>query len=219
MAADAPAFRGSTPLAAQIDALLPQTQCRRCGYPDCAGYARAVASGEADINRCPPGGAQGIERLATLLRRAALPLDPACGCEGPRRLAAIDPAQCIGCALCIQACPVDAIAGVAKRMHTVIARWCTGCELCLPACPVDCIRMEALPDTDRAEATGWDAWSPAQADEARDRYAGRQARRATATLQAARGDDRPEAAAERKAALLRSALERAHARAAPETPR
>lgn len=198
-------------LAQRIDALLPQTQCRRCGYPDCAGYAHAIAEVLADINRCPPGGAEGIARLATLLRRPALPLDPECGTEGPRRRAAIDPAQCIGCALCLQACPVDAIAGVAKRMHTVIERWCTGCELCLPACPVDCIRMEPLAD---AEATGWDAWSVGQAAESRDRHIRQQRRRAAAQPRPATERQAPE---DRKAELLRAALERARQRVAPGT--
>ena len=121
-----------------LDAL-PQTQCTRCGYADCRGYAEAIAGGEAEINRCPPGGAEGVARLARLSGRPVVPLDPACGSEGPRRLALIDEAACIGCALCLKACPVDAIVGAAKRMHTVIDELCTGCELCVPACPVDCI--------------------------------------------------------------------------------
>ena len=202
-------------LAQRIDALLPQTQCRRCGYPDCAGYARAIAEGQADINRCPPGGAEGVARLATLLQRPAPPLDPECGAEGQRRQAMIDPAQCIGCALCLQACPVDAIAGVAKRMHTVIERWCTGCELCLPACPVDCIRMEPPADSADAEATGWDAWSVGQAAESRDRYIRQQRRRATAQPRPA---TERHALEDRKAELLRAALERARQRVAPGTP-
>lgn len=157
-----------------IDALLPQTQCTRCGYPDCRGYAEAIAAGAADIDRCPPGGAEGIARLAALTGRPQRPLDPACGHEGPRRLAVIDEAACIGCTRCIEACPVDCIVGAAKRMHTVIEALCTGCELCLPACPVDCIALE---DTTPG-ASGWAAWSAAQAAQARARYGRRQARRA-----------------------------------------
>lgn len=153
-------------LAEAIDAALPQTQCTRCGYPDCRHYADAIAAGEAPINRCPPGGAEGIRRLATLTGRPTLPLDPAHGHEGPRAVAVIDEAWCIGCTLCIKACPVDCIAGASKRMHTVIEAQCTGCELCVPACPVDCIAM--LPVDER---TGWDAWSPALAAQARGRYA------------------------------------------------
>ena len=130
-------------LAGRIDAVLPQTQCTRCGYPDCRSYAEAMASGEARINRCPPGGDEGVRELAALLGVSPLPLDPACGHPGPRTVASIDEAHCIGCTLCIQACPVDAIAGAAKLMHTVIAAQCTGCELCLPPCPVDCIEMVA----------------------------------------------------------------------------
>ena len=150
-----------------IDAVLPQTQCTRCGYPDCRRYAEAIAAGEAPINQCPPGGAEGIRRLAAVTGRPVLPLNPANGTEGPRAVAVIDEAWCIGCTLCIKACPVDCIAGASKRMHTVIEDQCTGCELCVPACPVDCIAM--LPVT--GTRTGWDAWSAAQADEARERYA------------------------------------------------
>jgi electron transport complex protein RnfB len=126
-----------------------------------------MAAGEADINRCPPGGEEGIARLAALTGRAAKPLDPAHGTEGPRALAVIDEAWCIGCTLCIKACPVDCIVGASKLMHTVIAAQCTGCELCVPVCPVDCIAMVPL----TAPKTGWDAWSAPQAEEARDRYA------------------------------------------------
>ncbi|MGE5526784.1 MAG: RnfABCDGE type electron transport complex subunit B [Rhodospirillaceae bacterium] len=137
--------------AAAIDALLPQTQCRKCGFQGCRPYAEAIASGAATINRCPPGGAEGIRELATLLGVAPMPLDPECGREGPRTVAVIDEAHCIGCTLCIQACPVDAISGAAKLMHTVIRELCTGCDLCVPPCPVDCIRMvERTPQPDRA---------------------------------------------------------------------
>lgn len=134
-------------LADRIDALLPQTQCTRCGYPSCRDYASAVAAGKADINQCPPGGAAGIAALADLLDRMPLPLNPANGVEKPREIAFIDEAVCIGCTKCIQACPVDAIVGAGKLMHTVIADECTGCELCVPACPVDCIEMIASADT------------------------------------------------------------------------
>lgn len=153
-------------------ALLPQTQCRRCGYDDCRGYAQAIADGSAEVNRCPPGGAEGIDRLARLTGRAALPLDASCGAEAPRALARIDEAWCIGCALCLKACPVDSIVGAAKRMHVVIDALCTGCELCLPVCPVDCIAMIGA----SGDRTGWDAWDPLHADEARDRYARHAAR-------------------------------------------
>src|SRR5690606_14271993 len=126
-------------LASRIDALLPQTQCTRCGYPTCRAYADAIAMDDAPINRCPPGGAEGVSALAALLDRDVLPLDPACGSESPPVVAVIDEDVCIGCTKCIAACPVDAIIGAGKRMHTVIAAECTGCELCLPPCPVDCI--------------------------------------------------------------------------------
>ncbi len=153
-------------LADRLDAALPQTQCTRCGYPDCRAYAEAMAAGSADINRCPPGGAEGIARLAAISGRAPQPLDAGCGQEAPRTLAVIDEAWCIGCTLCIKACPVDCIVGAPKLMHTVIDAQCTGCELCLPACPVDCITLRPV----SAPRTGWAAWSAAQAAEAAERY-------------------------------------------------
>lgn len=165
-------------LTERIDALLPQTQCQRCGYPDCRSYAAALEVGTAEINQCPPGGQAGVERLAALLGRPALPLNPAHGFEGPMTVAVIDEQWCIGCTLCLKACPTDAIVGTHKRMHTVIERYCTGCDLCLPVCPVDCIQMLAVGAADGAQpvATGWAAWSPAQAEQARQRYTQRQQR-------------------------------------------
>ena len=124
-----------------IDALLPQTQCMQCGFPGCREYAEALVAGQADLNRCPPGGTATIAALALALGREPKALDPACGDERPWVVARIDEAACIGCTLCIQACPVDAILGAAKRMHTVIESECTGCELCLDPCPVDCIDL------------------------------------------------------------------------------
>ena len=134
------------PLVENIDAILPQTQCGQCGYPGCRPYAEAIANGEADINQCPPGGEEGIRHLADLLGREFKPLDEEHGVEKPKAFAFIDEQTCIGCTLCIQACPVDAIVGAAKQMHTVIERECTGCELCVAPCPVDCITMEVLPE-------------------------------------------------------------------------
>ncbi len=161
-----------SPQARRLHAALPQTQCTRCGYPDCAGYAEAMAAGAAAINQCPPGGAAGIARLAALTGAPVLALDPRNGREGPRAVAVIDENWCIGCTLCMEACPTDAILGSNKRMHTVIERWCTGCELCVPACPVDCIALENV----TGEHTGWQAWSKAQADAALARYQARMAR-------------------------------------------
>ena len=150
----------------RIHAALPQTQCMRCGYPDCAAYAQAIACGQAAINQCPPGGAEGVQRLASITGQPAQPLNPAHGVESARAVAVIDEAWCIGCTLCIKACPVDAIMGSAKLMHTVIETDCTGCELCVPVCPVDCISLENVTGT----RTGWNAWSQPQAEMARRRY-------------------------------------------------
>jgi electron transport complex protein RnfB len=154
-------------LADRIDALLPQTQCEQCGYHGCRPYAEAIARGEARINQCPPGGAAGIEKLAALLDTPPLPLDPAHGAEKPRTLARIVEADCIGCTKCIQACPVDAIVGAAKLMHTVIADDCTGCELCVPACPVDCIVLLPMPSAQIDQA---------HADAAREHFQRRETR-------------------------------------------
>ena len=164
--------RTSAPLAERLLDALPQTQCRRCGYPDCASYAHAISTGEAAINQCPPGGAEGVARLAALTQQPVVALNPDFGTEGSRSVAFIDENWCIGCTLCLDACPTDAILGSNKRMHTVIEAHCTGCELCLPICPVDCIHLENV----TPEKSGWNAWSPAQAQEARQRYAARQLR-------------------------------------------
>ncbi len=154
-------------LAATLDDALPQTQCTRCGYPDCRGYAQAISEGAAAINQCPPGGAEGIARLARISGQPEQKLNPLNGLEGPRQLAVIDEAWCIGCTLCLKACPVDSILGGPKLMHTVIDDLCTGCELCIPVCPVDCISLVGV----TGDRTGWAAWGEAQADEARARYA------------------------------------------------
>lgn len=213
----------SPSLADQIDALLPQTQCTKCGYAGCRPYAEAIADGSAGHNQCPPGGAQGIAKLSQLLNKPVIPLNSVNGTERPRPVAVIDEAICIGCTLCIQACPVDAIAGAAKQMHTVIADLCTGCDLCVAPCPVDCIAMTPVTGND----TGWHAWSQAQADAARNRYAfrnfrlqrekqendARLAAKAAAKLQAleAEAAASPEQKAEqdRKKAIIQAAMERA----------
>jgi electron transport complex protein RnfB len=143
------------PLAQRIDALLPQTQCTQCGYAGCRPYAEAIAEGRADIDQCPPGGDTGVVNLARLLERAAKPLNPAHGAYRAPQVAVIEEAICIGCTKCIQVCPVDAIVGASRLMHTVIASWCTGCELCLAPCPVDCITLQpvaALPKADLSRA-------------------------------------------------------------------
>ena len=170
----------SNKLIDQLEDILPQTQCTKCGYPDCRGYAEAMATGEVLPNRCPPGGIEGIKRLANVL----IPLypqdafdlhptiNPECGTERPRPVAFIDPQKCIGCTLCIQACPVDAIVGASKQMHVVLTEWCTGCDLCIPPCPVDCISMLDV----TGKNTGWDAWSQELADIARKRYHDREKR-------------------------------------------
>ncbi|MDO5653865.1 MAG: RnfABCDGE type electron transport complex subunit B [Brachymonas sp.] len=168
------------PLTAQaqrIHAVLPQTQCQRCGEPDCAAYAQAIADGRVGIHQCPPGGKEGIARIAAALGQPALAegldIDPSCGKEGPMTVAVIDEHWCIGCTLCIKACPTDAIVGSHKRMHTVLEDYCTGCDLCVLACPVDCIAMENT----SGNATGWAAWTQPQADQALQRYTARQLRK------------------------------------------
>ena len=159
-------------LVEQINNALPQTQCTRCGYPDCQRYAEALTQGEADINQCPPGGTEGVERLAALTGKPALPLNPENGLEGPRTIAIIDEAWCIGCTLCIAVCPTDAIVGANKRMHTVVEPYCTGCELCIPACPVDCISLDPID----INLSGWASWPQELADLARQRYDARSVR-------------------------------------------
>ena len=151
----------------RINSALPQTQCTRCGFADCAAYAQAIASNEAAINQCPPGGSEGVKRLSDITGLPVQALNPLNGLEGPRTVAVIDEAWCIGCTLCIKACPVDAIVGSNKLMHTVIESDCTGCELCLPACPVDCISLENVTGT----RTGWNAWSLPEAQASLKRYA------------------------------------------------
>ena len=158
------------PVADQIESLLPQTQCGQCSYAGCRPYAEAIAAGEAEINRCPPGGESGIRAIADLLDREFLPLDPEAGEEKPRAVAVIDEDRCIGCTLCIQACPVDAILGTGKHMHTVIADECTGCDLCLPPCPVDCIDM--VPIGTDIETWAWPKPADSQSREPADRLPG-----------------------------------------------
>ena len=215
-------------LADALNDTLPQTQCTRCGYPDCRSYAQAMAEGVAPINQCPPGGQEGIDRLARIIGQPTRSLNPVHGAETPRLLAVIDEAWCIGCTLCIKACPVDAIIGGSKLMHTVVDAQCTGCELCIPACPVDCISLR--PET--GERTGWDAWSPAQATQARNRYAFHQLRSARdqdeqiARLEASTslapralpnkpGDEVAGAPAQRRSAAIEAVLARARAARLP----
>lgn len=211
-----------TSLADRIEDLLPQTQCTKCGYDGCRPYAEAIAAGAADINQCPPGGAEGVARLAALTGKKVIPINPVNGAERPRAVAYIDEALCIGCTLCIQACPVDAIAGAAKQMHTIIGELCTGCDLCLAPCPVDCIVMYPVTET-----TGWAAWSQRQADAARERHDyravhlqrerdendARLAAKATAKMKAVEALDPATAAGEvekeRKRAIIAAAMERA----------
>ena len=220
----------TSPDAARIAAALPQTQCTRCGYPDCQAYADAIAAGAAEINQCPPGGAEGVVRLAALTGRPVLPLNPLHGQEGPRQLARIDEAWCIGCTLCIKACPADCIVGAPKAMHLIVAEQCTGCELCIPACPVDCISLVNA----SGAATGWQAWSQTRAGEALDRYRFRQLRqqrevrenearlqaKAEAKLahlaEASKLSDPAALAAKR--AVIEAALARARARRSEDSP-
>ena len=215
-------------LADQIEDLLPQTQCTKCGYQGCRPYAEAIAAGDADINQCPPGGMEGVARLADLLGRKVIPLNPVNGYERPRPVAFIDESLCIGCTLCIQACPVDAIIGAAKHMHTILPSLCTGCDLCVAPCPVDCIVMYPVTD----ERTGWKAWTQEQAAAARERHDfrtlrlrrereendARLAAKAVEKMKAVTAEvsNTPEEIAEkeRKRAIIAAAMERARAKAA-----
>jgi electron transport complex protein RnfB len=218
-----PATPAHEDLASAVDALLPQTQCGRCGFAGCLPYARALAAGQAEINRCPPGGDAGVQALARLLGRRPIALDPDCGTPRPLHLARIDETRCIGCTLCIQACPVDAISGAVKLMHTVLADACTGCELCLAPCPMDCIAM-VPPEPPRD-------WTRADAQRARDRLHARTARLAReqaenearldakalqhlAELEAGGGLDEAERA--RRRGIVEQALARARRRRADE---
>ena len=216
-------------LVEELNNALPQTQCTRCGYPDCQRYAEAIALGEADINQCPPGGTEGVERLALLTGKPVTPLNPDNGLEGPRTIAIIDEAWCIGCTLCIAVCPTDAVVGANKRMHTVLEDYCTGCELCIPACPVDCISLEPID----VNLSGWASWPQALADQARQRY---DARTARLHREAVEHDQRLQAKAiqkladlpahtkgtdqaaevDRKRAIIEAALAKAKARQAPK---
>ena len=215
----------------RLENALPQTQCTKCGYPDCRGYAEAMASGEALPNRCPPGGIEGIQRLGNILVQIypqdAFELhptiDPECGIERPRPVAFIDPQKCIGCTLCIQACPVDAIVGASKQMHVVLTEWCTGCDLCIPPCPVDCISMIDV----TGNQTGWNAWSADLAEISRKRYHAREqrldreqkdnderlAKKAAAKLAVVNADhptsDAEKKEQERKRAIIAAAIARA----------
>jgi electron transport complex protein RnfB len=213
-------------LADRIDAVLPQTQCTKCGYPACRPYAEAIARGEADIDRCAPGGTAGVAKLAALSGRPVKPLDPAYGLEQAGAAALIDETRCIGCTLCIQACPVDAIAGSAQHMHTVLLEHCTGCELCLPPCPVDCIEMVSIEELVRRGAALSAPDPKRSAAQARSRYAFRELRlqraRSTRTPQRAKNAQparhdavtRASPTVEYKRAAVRAALERARARRA-----
>ncbi|UMR32909.1 electron transport complex subunit RsxB [Massilia sp. MB5] len=213
-------------LADRIEDALPQTQCTKCGYQGCRPYAEAIAAGSAEINQCPPGGAEGVQRLSSITGRAVIPINPVNGMERPRAVAFIDESLCIGCTLCIQACPVDAIVGAAKQMHSIVADLCTGCDLCVAPCPVDCIVMYPVTET-----SGWAAWSQADAESARARHDFRAARlqrereendarlaaKAVAKLAAvdrlSPENEAEQAEKERKRAIIAAAMERARLKA------
>jgi electron transport complex protein RnfB len=207
----------------RIDALLPQTQCTKCGYPGCRPYAEAIAAGSADIDQCPPGGEAGVARLAQLLGRPAKPLDPRHGAPGPRSVAWIEEPACIGCTLCIQACPTDAIVGAAKQMHTVLLDACTGCELCVAPCPVDCIAILPLAEIVARGADGMRAQVEvpvaAHAERWRARYAAHRARleRQRQEARARPSTPAPGASArDQRRAAVHAALQRARARRAAQ---
>ena len=193
-------------LVARINAILPQTQCTKCGYKGCLPYAQALATGEAEINRCPPGGEPGMQALASLLGHSPKPIDPACGQPGPLMVAVIDEDHCIGCTLCIKACPVDAILGANKRMHTVLPDWCTGCDLCVAPCPVDCISMQPVTDPTLQ-------WTPQRADLARQRFENSQRRVGSLTRNPEnRQPSNVDASTQDKASVIAAALAKARQR-------
>lgn len=220
-AVDVPApIDGSAPsLADRIDALLPQTQCTKCGYQGCRPYAEAIAADTAAIDQCPPGGTAGIVRLSGLTGRPIIPLDPARGVEHPLRVAVIDESLCIGCTLCIRACPVDAIVGAVRRMHTVIDDWCNGCDLCVAPCPMDCIAMVPVEPAR--------VWSDEDARNSRARYLARRRRLVTEAAEreaqllarahrkldeVSQRDDLAPDDAERRRTIVQAAIDRARQR-------
>ncbi len=209
----------------QIDAILPQIHCGQCGYDGCQPYAVAIANGQANINQCPPGENAVIEQLARLLNLASKPLDTTYGYPKPRAVAVIDETQCIGCTFCLRACPVDAIVGAAKLMHTVITQECTGCERCLAPCPVDCIHMQAVPELVVNESEGQ---KTAYMQQARERYHFRKQRLAknqqknpnpeiNQSQQIFSGDIFQQPNRHTKQATIEAAMARAHANLATPT--
>jgi electron transport complex protein RnfB len=198
----------TTSLADRIDAVLPQTQCRRCGFDGCRPYAEAIAAHEADIDRCPPGGEQGVTKLARLLGVASKPPNPAYGETPAKAVALVDESRCIGCALCLPACPVDAIIGAPKQLHTVVTALCTGCELCIAPCPVSCITLVPVPERDDEDEAERMRREQAAADGARERH-----RLHLARLRHRQGEPFPPARDPKQATVL-AAIERARAKAA-----
>jgi len=216
----------SSKLIEQIDAILPQIHCGQCGYDGCQPYAVAIVKGQADINQCPPGEGAVIEQLAQLLGLTPKPLDTTYGYPKPRAVAVIDETQCIGCTFCLRACPVDAIVGAAKLMHTVISQECTGCERCLAPCPVDCIHMQPVSETGLMEDP---AQASARAQQARQRYRSRKQRLAQnqqakssqpkiSQYQQISTDDKGHVSGtDTKQAIIAAAIARAHAKLATPT--